>query len=155
MCSTILRRLLAGTVLLFFGAIAQAADPVDITYGYQGMVDLRLVALLYLGSLMGIHLGAYGTKVVREVIIRLVTSCIILLCVLSRAINMPVYVRQLGYVEYDPGLDTYFNTASKTLLYASGMCGVAIILVFVFKAYWQRRKTHATLVAGTTEVQPA
>ena len=155
------------TMIYVFGVPAQVAAGTELflaqfmgawgamNYGIQGMVDLRLVALLYLGSLVGIHLGAYGTKVVREVIIRLVTASIILLCVVSRAINIPVYLRQLGYMDFDPGLDRYFNLASKVLLYASGICGTLIILVYVFKAYWQRRKTHATLVAGTKDVQPA
>jgi uncharacterized membrane protein YfcA len=134
----------AGTELylaMFMGAYGA------LNYGLQGMVDLRLTLLLFLGSLIGIHIGAYGTKVVREVIIRLVTACIIFLCVLSRSIAIPIYLRQLGYIEYDPAYDAYYNTASKMLLYASGIVGAMIILFFVFKAYLQRRKVQASLVA--------
>ena len=46
----------AGTELflaMFMGAYGA------INYGFQGMVDLRLTFLLFLGSLVGIHLGAY------------------------------------------------------------------------------------------------
>ncbi|RLB54777.1 MAG: sulfite exporter TauE/SafE family protein [Deltaproteobacteria bacterium] len=118
-----------------------------MNYCYRGMVDIRLVLLLYAGSLVGIHLGAYGTKVVREVIIRLVTSGIILICVLSRAVAIPVYLRQLGYLDYAPSLDAYFNTASKVLLYASGISGTLIILVFVMRAYFQRRRIQSSLLA--------
>ncbi len=125
-----------------------------LNYGMRGMVDVRLTILLFLGSLIGIHLGAYGTKVVREVIIRLATSCIILLCVISRAVNVPVYLRQLGYAELDPKLDVYFESASKVLLYASGIVGAGVILAFVFKAYMQRRKVHASLLK-TGERAPA
>ena len=142
----------AGTELflaMFMGAYGA------INYGLQGMVDLRLTLLLYLGSLIGIHLGAYGTKVVREVIIRLATSCIILLCVISRGINIPVYLRQLGYADFEAGLDKYFNVASKALLYASGIVGCVIILYFVFKAYLQRRKVHASLVESREEIVKA
>ena len=117
-----------------------------LNYGYEGLVDIRLVLLLYGGSLVGIHIGAYGTKVVKEVVIRLVTACIIALCVLSRAIAIPAYLRQLGYVQFDPAYDVYFNAVSKWLLYASGITGVAIILFFVFKAYMQRRRVHASIV---------
>ncbi|RME26368.1 MAG: sulfite exporter TauE/SafE family protein [Deltaproteobacteria bacterium] len=121
-----------------------------LNYGFRGMVDIRLVLLLYGGSLIGIHFGAYGTKVVRELFIRLVTSCIILLCVLSRAIAVPVYLRRLGWLDYDPGLDAYFNGASKVLLYASGIVGTALILVFVFRGYLQRRRIAASLqVSGS------
>jgi uncharacterized membrane protein YfcA len=115
-------------------------------YALQGMVDIRLTMLLYLGSLFGIHLGAYGTKVVREMYIRLATSIIILLCVVSRAINMPAYLRQLGYVDFDASLDVYFNGASKALLYASGIVGAGIILFFVLQAYVKRQKVRASLV---------
>lgn len=146
-------------MIYVFGVSAQVAAGTELylatfmglygalNYGFQGMVDLRLTLILFLGSLVGIHIGAYGTKVVREVIIRLTTSCIILLCVLSRGVAIPVYLRQLGYIEYLPKYDAYLNTASKALLYASGITGASIILIFVFKAYFQRRKVRASLVA--------
>jgi uncharacterized membrane protein YfcA len=118
-----------------------------LNYALQGMVDIRLTMLLYLGSLCGIHLGAYGTKVVREMYIRLATSVIILLCVISRVINVPAYLRELGYLEFDSALDVYFNGASKALLYASGIVGCLIILFFVFRAYVKRQKVRASLVA--------
>jgi uncharacterized membrane protein YfcA len=137
----------AGTELflaMFMGAYGA------LNYGLQGMVDLRLTMLLMLGSLIGIHLGAYGTKVVREMIIRLATACIILLCVISRCIAIPVYLRQLGYISFDSNLDPYLNTASKAVLYSSGIVGATIILAFVFKAFLQRRKVHASLITSKT-----
>jgi uncharacterized membrane protein YfcA len=154
-------------MIYVFGVSAQVAAGTELflaqfmgawgalNYGYQGLVDLRLVMLLFLGSLIGIHLGAYGTKVVSEMIIRLVTSCIILLCVISRAINIPVYLRQLGYAEYEAGWDRYFSAASKVLLYASGIVGVAIILFFVLKAFLYRRRVQASLVTSGEKPAPA
>ncbi len=136
----------AGTELflaMFMGAYGA------LNFALQGMVDLRLTLMLYLGSLVGIHLGVYGTKVVREVIIRLVTSLIILLCVVSRMIAIPVYMRKLGYIDYPSDFDAYFNTGSKALLYVSGVGGMLMILFFVFKAYVQRRKVSASLVSNT------
>jgi hypothetical protein len=121
-----------------------------LNYAFEGMVDLRLVLLMYGGSLCGIYLGAYGTKVVKEVFIRLVTSVIILLCVISRVIAIPAYLQQLGYVNTDPAYNAYFNMASKVLLYTSGIVGGILILFFVFKAYFQRRK----IVASLTHVSP-
>ena len=116
-----------------------------LNYGFEGMVDLRLVVLLYLGSLMGIHIGAYGTKVVREVVIRLATGGMIALCVLSRAVAMVVYLRQLGWVNYAPTWDGYLNTTSKAILYASGGSTAVLILAFVLRAYLQRRRVHASI----------
>jgi len=85
-----------------------------LSYAYQGFVDLRLTMLLYLGSLVGIHLGVYGVKVVNEKYIRVVTSLIILLCVFSRVIAIPVYLRQLRCLNMDAGWDVYFNMTSKS-----------------------------------------
>ena len=75
--------------------------------------------------------------------------------VLSRAIAVPAYLRQLGYLAFNPEWDTYFNWASKGLLFASGILGALIILSFVFKAYFQRRKVQASLVAGKESTAPA
>jgi hypothetical protein len=117
-----------------------------LSYAYQGFVDLRLTMLLYLGSLMGIHLGVYGVKVVNEKYIRVVTSLIILLCVFSRIIAIPVYLRQLGYLSYAAGWDRYLNLASKFFLFASGIGGALVILLHVIRAYRQRRKIQKTLL---------
>jgi hypothetical protein len=101
--------------------------------------------LLYLGSLLGIYIGAYGVKVVKELMIRVVTGAIILLCVLSRAIAVPMYLRQLGWVSMNPDWDLYFNQASKAMLYVAGVSGMVIILYNVIKAYRQRRRVETTL----------
>lgn len=117
-----------------------------LSYAYLGFVDLRLTMLLYLGSLVGIHLGVYGVKVVNEKYIRVVTSLIILLCVFSRIIAIPVYLRQLGYLNMDAGWDAYFNTSSKFFLFASGISGALVILMQVVRAYRQRRQIQKTLL---------
>jgi len=116
------------------------------TYAYHGYVDIRLTMLLYLGSLIGLHIGVYGTKVVNEVVIRLVTGVIILVCVLSRAVAVPVYLRQLEWIESNPAWDGYFNGASKVLLFCAGISGCAIILANVVKAYRHRRRIHSRLM---------
>jgi uncharacterized membrane protein YfcA len=116
-----------------------------LNYAWEGFVDLRLAFLLLSGSLFGVYLGAYGVKVVSERYIRLVTCLIILLCVISRAIAVPMYLRQLGIIGIDPALDPWFNRGSKYLLFASGISGVIVILYHVFKAYATRKKIHQTL----------
>jgi len=103
------------------------------------------VFLLYLGSLTGIYIGAYGTKVVKEKIIRLVTGVIILLCVFSRAINVPVYLHKLDYIQTSADTDAFLNLLSKLLLFASGISGVLVILVAVARAYMKRRKVQELL----------
>jgi len=138
----------AGTELylaMFMGAYGA------ISYALQGFVDIRLTMLLYLGSLLGIYLGVYGVKVVNEKYIRMVTSLIILLCVLSRGIAIPMYLQQLGYLSMDAGWDRYFNLVSKFFLFASGITGTVVILYHVIRAYRQRRGIQKTLMV----VKPA
>jgi len=132
----------AGTELylaMFMGAFGA------LNYAFEGYVDIRLVLLLYLGSLVGVHLGTYGVKVVSEKVIRLVTAIIILLCVMSRVIAVPVYLRQLQMLAIDAGWDVYFNEASKILLFLSGIAGCGTILYFVLRAYLQRRRLQVSM----------
>lgn len=133
----------AGTELylaMFMGAFGA------VNYAYQGFVDIRLTLLLYLGSLLGVYVGAYGTKVVKEVMIRIVTGVVILLCVLSRAIAVPMYLRQLNLVQLNPAGDPYFNQASKFMLFLAGGCGALLILYYVIRAYRERRRIQSTLM---------
>ncbi len=118
-----------------------------LNYAWGGYVDLRLTLLLYCGSLVGIYIGAYGTKVVKERMIRLVTGFIIIICVFSRTIAVPMYLRQLGFIDLDPKWDAFFNGGSKALLFASGIGGTVIILVAVIKAY--RRRLHIQAMLPT------
>lgn len=132
----------AGTELylaMFMGAFGA------LSYAWEGFVDIRLTMLLMTGSLVGVYIGAYGVKVVGEKYIRMVTCLIIILCVLSRAISIPMYLRQLGLLNIDPGFDPWLNNGSKYLLFASGICGVVVILYNVIRAYLARRKIHMTL----------
>ncbi len=132
----------AGTELylaMFMGAIGA------LSYAWEGFVDIRLTMLLFIGSLLGVYLGAYGVKVVGERYIRLVTGLTIGLCVLSRGISIPVYLRQLGYLDVNAGLDNWFNQSSKILLFGSGIFAVGMILAQVFRAYSTRKKIQTTL----------
>jgi len=124
-----------------------------VNYAFEGLVDIRLTLLLFGGSLLGIYIGAYGTKVVKEVVIRLVTALIILLCVLSRLIAVPMYLQQLGYLDFNSSYNEYFNFASKLMLYLSGISGAALILYNVFKAYFKRQKIQASLTRTFPFVQ--
>jgi uncharacterized membrane protein YfcA len=117
-----------------------------LNYAMQGFVDIRLTMLLYLGSLIGIYIGVYGTKVVKEILIRIVTGVVILLCVVSRAVAVPAYLRQLGWVEIDPKWDPYWNGGSKVMLFAAGMSGCLLILYQVIKSYRRRLRLQQRLV---------
>ncbi len=117
-----------------------------LNYAYEGCVDLRLTCLLFLGSLVGVFIGAYGVKVVSERYIRLVTGVIILVAVVSRAINVPVYLRQLHLVSYAAEWDRVFKIASTVTLFAAGIAGAVVILYNVATAHMERRRIHTTLL---------
>ena len=121
-----------------------------LNYVFAGFVDLRLTMLLYAGSLFGIYVGAYGTKVVKEVVIRLVTSLVILICVLSRGVAVPIYLRQLGFIGIDPAWDIRLNMVSKALLMTAGVAGVAVILFNVIVAFRRQRQVRESLAAAVT-----
>jgi uncharacterized membrane protein YfcA len=116
-----------------------------LNYAWQGHVDIRLTLLLYAGSLVGVLFGVYGTKVVKEVMIRLVTGVVILVCVVSRILAMPTYLRQLDMLHYDAAKDVYFAWASKGLLFASGLTGLLMIMFLVFRAHRRRIRVQAQL----------
>jgi uncharacterized membrane protein YfcA len=137
----------AGTELflaMFMGAFGA------INYALEGFVDIRLVALLYLGSLLGIYVGTYGTKVVKEQVIRVVTGLIIVLCVISRAIAIPIYLTQLNMISFiDQSYLPALNAVSKYFLYISGISGVGVILYNVVKAYIKKKRVYATIITKT------
>jgi len=116
-----------------------------LNYAYSGFVDIRMTLALYLGSLVGIYIGAYGTKVVKEVYIRITTGTIILLCVISRAVAVPMYLRQVGWVDMPEAWDSWCNVLSKTMLFVAGISGALMILWNVIRAYCQRRRIHRSL----------
>lgn len=116
-----------------------------LNYGWQGNVDIRLTLLLYMGSLIGVIVGAYGTKVVKEIMIRLATGGVILVCVLSRIAAIPMYLNELGVVRFDPRYNDLLNEVSRALLFLSGIAGLVMILFLVVKAHRRRMQVQASL----------
>jgi hypothetical protein len=100
-----------------------------------------------------VHIGVYGVKVVSERMIRLTTGFIILLCVISRAIAVPVYLRNLGWLAYDPAWDRWLNGGSTAMLFAAGIGGAGLILANVARAHVERRKIRGTLLVSGPAVE--
>lgn len=122
----------AGTELflaMFMGAFGA------LNYGMEGFVDLRLTLLLYAGSLVGIFVGAIGTKLVKELYIRLVTAILILLCVVSRALAVPGYLWELKWVGITQHVTSLCELGSKFFLFGSGIAATTMILYLVFRIH--------------------
>jgi len=63
-----------------------------------------------------------------------------------------MYLRRLNWLEMDPSWDVFFNQASKTMLFVSGISGVGVILFNVIKAYFLRNRIRTKLEATESPV---
>jgi uncharacterized membrane protein YfcA len=134
----------AGTELflaMFMGAYGA------FNYAWAGYVDLRLALLLYLGSLIGLMIGTVGTKLVKEIYIRLVTAVIILLCVSSRAVAIPGYLTKLGYMHMNESTVATLKMVSTILLFGSGIVATGMILVVAIGSHLKRLR-KVNLIPG-------
>lgn len=104
------------------------------SYALKGFVDLRLVLLLYLGSILGVHIGAIATRLVPESRIRLVLAVVLAFSALSRAIAIPSYLRELGYFSMSAAGADLLVKISTVLLFGGASAGAALILVSVRQA---------------------
>ena len=116
-------------------------------YAFDGFVDLRLTILMLAGSLGGVFLGTYGTKVLKERVMRLVTGLIILICVVSRMIEMPVYLARLDYLQMSDEVMAILRWTSRGVLFTGGVLGMLFVLAAVWRAY-RRRKTVQSVLAA-------
>jgi len=69
-----------------------------------GAVDLRLTTLILATSLIGVQIGAVGTTYVRQYYIKMAMATVMLLVTLSRALAVPGYLVELGWIEMDEGV---------------------------------------------------
>lgn len=138
----------AGTEL--FLAIFSGAQGAFL-YALNGYVDIRITLCLYLGSLIGINLGAIGTRVVRGSQIRLVMVAIIAMVALSRAAMVPVYLNDMGRIALTVGAHEGITFISNIFLFGSGLVGVSLIMFWMFQAYRRagRLKTTEGVVSNS------
>ena len=106
-----------------------------LNYGLEGYVDLRVVTLLFAGSLPGLFVGTVGTRLVRESYIRLVTAVLVLLCVVSRLLAIPDYLRAFGWEQVGPRAAALLTDASAAMLFGSGAVATTLVFYFVLRAY--------------------
>jgi hypothetical protein len=105
-----------------------------INWAMHGMVDIRLTLIILAGSLLGVQLGAIGTTLVREVMIKIVMGSIMLIVAVSRALALPKYLAQLGLMDISPDKVTLMDQASFLIMCAALTLGAVIILGAMFKA---------------------
>jgi hypothetical protein len=113
-------------VMGFFGTIKWAM---------HGMVDIRLTLIILAGSLLGVQLGAIGTTVVKENMIKYVMSTIMLIVAVSRLLAIPKYLVTLGFMS-SLGETGMFVLDKLSFAFMCGALatGAVVILVSMWKA---------------------
>lgn len=118
----------AGTEL--FLAIFSGASGA-FQYALNGFVDIRLVLLLYLGSLLGLYIGANATKMVSEFQIKLVMAVVIGMSAISRAFAIPKYLVDLKMAYFSEGVTRLLDISASITLYGGAIIGVIMIVRYI------------------------
>jgi hypothetical protein len=105
-----------------------------INWAMHGMVDIRLTAIILAGSLLGVQLGAIGTTIVKESMIKFVMGSIMLIVAVSRALAVPKYLAELGLLDVAPDSVALMDAASFLIMCAALLMGAVIILGAMYKA---------------------
>ncbi len=109
----------------------------SIKYAWSGFVDIRLAMIILAGSLFGIQLGAIGTTYVKPYMVKVVMGVIMLLVLLSRGIEIPVYLSDLQWIStLAPETASRLSTVSFGVLILALAVGAGIVL----KALWAGRR---------------
>jgi uncharacterized protein len=105
-----------------------------INWALHGMVDIRLVLIILAGSLLGVQLGAIGTTIVKEHMIKVVMGTIMLVVAVSRGLAIPKYLTQLGILSLEQSTVSLLSTMSFVSMCIALVIGSVIILGSMWKA---------------------
>jgi len=106
-------------------------------YAMHGLVDIRLAMVILGGSLFGIQLGAMGTTYVKPYMIKMVMGVIMVTVLFSRALMVPVYMAQLGFISpiTEDSVKLMKSTSFAIMIFA-----LALGAFIVLKAMWQGKQ---------------
>jgi uncharacterized protein len=106
-----------------------------VKFALHGLVDIRLTLILLAGSLFGVQLGAIGTTFVKPYVIKVVMAAIMLIVAVSRALVVPVYLRELGKLDFSEQVASSLTYASLAFLILALCVGGAIIVGAMVRGY--------------------
>ena len=106
-----------------------------IKYALHGLVDVRLALILLAGSLFGIQLGAIGTTYVKPFMIKVVMAAIMLIVAVSRGLVVPVYLTELGQLDFTPRTMAWLQMASFAFLVLALCVGAIIIIASMLRGH--------------------
>ena len=104
-----------------------------LIWAWFGMVDIRLTMIILAGSLFGVQLGAIGTTYVKDYVIKLVMSTIMLIVAVSRGLAMPKYLTALNVLDWTEQTTGLMSKASFVLMVFALLVGSWIILQAMYK----------------------
>ncbi|MFH2129624.1 MAG: sulfite exporter TauE/SafE family protein [bacterium] len=122
----------------------------SLNWGFNGLIDIRLVVIILAGSLFGVQLGAIGTTYVKDYMIKLVMSTIMLMVAFSRGLAIPAYLKQMGLITLDDGIIYWLDKASFFVMAAALTVGAVIILGAMFKARAAEKRAEKEAGEGYT-----
>ena len=127
-------RIAAGTEL--FLAIFSGAYGAFL-YTLNGYLDIRIVLLLYLGSLIGVNIGAICTKVISSLQIRMVMATVVGRVAVSRAITIPGNLKGVGYLNLTDATLSVIHILSNVFLFGSGIISVSIVIYLMLRQFFK------------------
>ncbi|WP_051309315.1 sulfite exporter TauE/SafE family protein [Desulfogranum japonicum] len=121
----------------------------SIQWGISGLIDIRMTLLILAGSLIGVQLGALGTTYVKDYMIKLVMSAVMLIVAVSRGAKIPGYLADLNLIPQLKesmvfGLDQISFWALMAALAVAGI----IISVAMIKGMLQANAEKQAQVVG-------
>ncbi len=105
-----------------------------VKWAINGMVDIRLTLIILAGSLLGIQLGAIGTTLVKDHMIKVVMGTIMLIVAVSRGLALPRYLAELDLVSVGASTLRILDLASFCIMCLALSIGAFIILGAMIKA---------------------
>ncbi|GAB6178550.1 sulfite exporter TauE/SafE family protein [Desulfobaculum senezii] len=122
-----------------------------LIWAWFGMVDVRLTMIILAGSLFGVQLGAIGTTYVKDYVIKLVMSTIMLIVAVSRGLAMPKYLVALDLLHWTDQTTGIMSKSSFVLMVFALFVGSWIIL----RAMYRGRKAEMAEEAAVTAARHA
>jgi hypothetical protein len=106
-------------------------------FALGGLVDIRLAMLILFASLFGVQLGAIGTTFVKPFMIKVVMATIMLIVAVSRALVVPVYLGQLGFLSLEPASVRILERSSFAFMVLALASGAFIIVGAMLRGHRQ------------------
>jgi uncharacterized protein len=113
----------------------------SINWAIHGMVDIRLTLIILAGSLLGVQLGAIGTTIVKEHMIKLVMGTIMLIVAVSRALAIPKYLQRLDLLSISDRTMDVLSIAS----FATMCLGLGVGTVLILGSMWMAKREESSL----------